>query len=68
MLINLAMKNQFSRPNGVEHVSNMSQSLQNIKINDQKHILNLNKTHKGRLEKSGSPPPLKKIPIWLPHL
>ena len=56
------MKNQFLRPNGVENVSNMSQSVWNIIIDDQKHILDLRKSHKGRLKKSASTPPLKKFP------
>ena len=56
------MKNQFSQPNDVDNVLNMSQSVQNININDQKHILDLYKSYKGSLEKSGWPPPLKKIP------
>ena len=55
-----AMKNQFLRPNGVENVSNMSQSVWNIIIDDQKHILDLRKSHKGRLKKSASPPLLAK--------
>ena len=38
---NQAMKNQFLRPNGVENVSNMSQSVWNIIIDDQKHIFDL---------------------------
>ena len=54
------MKNQFVRPNGVENVSNMSQSVRNIVIDDQKHILDLNKSHKGLLKKSGWGPPPKK--------
>ena len=54
------MKNQFLRPNGVENVSNMSQPVWNIIIDDQKHILDLNKSHKGPLKKSASPPPHKK--------
>ena len=58
---NHAMKNQFLRPNGVENVSNMSQSVWEIIIHDQKHILYLNKSHKGRLKNSASPPS-KKIP------
>ena len=45
------MKNQFLRPNGVENVSNMSQPVWNIIIDDQKHILDLNKSHKGPLKK-----------------
>ena len=45
------MKNQFLRPNDVENVSNMSQSVWNIMIDDQKHILDLKKSHKGRLKK-----------------
>ena len=58
------MKNQFLRPNGVENVSNMSQSVWNIIIDHQKHILDLRKSHKGRLKKSGSNPRPKKIPIF----
>ena len=56
------MKNQFLRPNGVENVSNMSQSVWNIIIDDQKHILDLRKSHKGRvaLKKAPQTPPLKK--------
>ena len=53
---NHAMKNQFLRLNDVENVSNMSQSVWKIIIHDQKHILYLNKSHKGRLKKSASPP------------
>ena len=57
------MQNQFLRPNDVENVSNMSQSVWNIIIDDQKHILDLIKSHKGHLKKSGSkPPPKKKFP------
>ena len=49
MLKNLVMKNRFSRLNGVENVSNMFQPIQNIIFHDRKHILNLYKSHKGRL-------------------
>ena len=41
---------QFFQPNGVENVSSVSQSVQNI-INDQKRIFDLNESHKGHLEK-----------------
>ena len=44
------MKNHVLRPNGVEKVSNMFQSVWKIIIHDQKHILYLNKSHKGRLK------------------
>ena len=53
----LAMKNRFSRLNGVKIVSNMSQSVRNIINSDQKHILDLNKSHKDRLKKDPHPPP-----------
>ena len=55
------MQIRFSWPNGVENVSNMFQSIQNIIINDRKYILDLYKWHKGRLKKSCWPPH-KKIP------
>ena len=59
------MKNRFSRLNGVETVSNMSQSVRNIITSDQKHILDLNKSHKDRLKKSSSnPPPKKNSQMW----
>ena len=59
------MKDQFLRPNGVKNVSNMSQSVWNIIIDDKKHILDLIKSHKGHLKKSGStPPPKKKFPLF----
>ena len=51
-----AMKNQVLRPNGVENVSNISQPVWNIIIDDQKHILDLNKSHKGPLKKRSSNP------------
>ena len=57
------MQIRFSWPNGVENVSNMFQSIQNIIINDRKYILDLYKWHKGRLKKDAQPPPKKKIPI-----
>ena len=57
---NQAVKNQFLRPNGIENASNMSQSVWNIIIDDQKHILDLIKSHKGRLKKSASPAHIKK--------
>ena len=53
---NQAMKNQFLRPNGVENVSNMSQPVWNIIIDDQKHILDLNKSHNDYLKKMFHPP------------
>ena len=46
---NLPMKNRFSQLNDVENGSNMSQSFSNIKINHQKHILDLCKWHKDHL-------------------
>ena len=46
----LAMENQLLGPNGFENVSNMSQSVRNIIVDDQKHILDLNKSHKGLLK------------------
>ena len=58
---NQAMKNQFLQPKCVENVSNMSQPIRNIIINDQKHILDLIKSHKSHLKKRCSPLP-KKIP------
>ena len=48
------MKNRFSRLNSVKTVSNMSQSVRNIITSDQKHILDLNKSHKDRLKKRSS--------------
>ena len=48
---NLTMKNQLWGPNGVENVLNMSQSVRNIIIDDQKHISDLNKSNKGLLKK-----------------
>ena len=60
---NQAMKNQFLRPNGVKIVSKKSQSVWNIIIDDQKHILDLIKSHKGHLKKVAQPR-LKKIPIF----
>ena len=46
------------RPSDAENVSNMSQSVQNIIINDHKHILDLNKSYKGHLQKNpGNPFP-----------
>ena len=54
------MKNQFLQPKGVKNVSNMSQPIRHIIINDQKHILDLYKWHKDHLEKKH--PPLKNIP------
>ena len=60
---NQAMKNQFLRPNGVKNVSNMSQSVWNIIIYDQKHILDLRKWCKSRLKKISSTVSPKKIPI-----
>ena len=62
-LKNQAMKNQFLRPNGVENVSNMSQSVWNIIIDDQKHILDFKKSHTGRLQKAAQPSSLRKIPM-----
>ena len=49
------MQIRFSWLNGVENVSNMLQSIQNIIINDRKYILDLYKWHKGR--------PKKKMPL-----
>ena len=40
------MQIRFSWPNGVENVSNMFQSFQNILINDRKYILDLYKCTK----------------------
>ena len=57
---NHATKNPFLRPNGVENVSNMSQSVWNIIIDDQKHILELSMSHKGRFKKAPQPAPMKK--------
>ena len=51
------------RPNGFKNISNMSQLVWNIIIDDQKHILNLIKSHKGHLKKRCSTPASKKIPI-----
>ena len=48
----LVMKNQFSRPKGLENVSNMSQSVWNIIVDDRNHVLDLKKSHKGCLEKA----------------
>ena len=48
---NLAMKTRFSWSNSVEIVSNMSQPIQNIIINDRNYILDLYKWHKGRFKK-----------------
>ena len=48
-------KNQFLWPNGAAIVSNMSQSVQNIVINDEKHIFDLNKSHKDNLKKVVDP-------------
>ena len=42
-------------PNGAAIVSNMSQSVQNIIINDEKHIFDLNKSHKDNLKKVVDP-------------
>ena len=53
------MENQFLRPNGIENVSNMSQSVWNIIIDDQKHILDLKKSYKGRLNLFGTERPFK---------
>ena len=46
---NVVMKNQFYQPDGAETGLNMSQSIPNIKINHQKHILDLYKWHKDHL-------------------
>ena len=59
---NLPMKNRFSQTNDVENGSNMSQSVSNIKINHQKHILDLYKWHKDHPKKSGWNRFPKKIP------
>ena len=55
------MKNQFLQPKGVENVSNMSQPIRNIIINDQKHILDLYRSYRGHSRKAPWPP-LKKFP------
>ena len=56
---NQAMKNQFLQPKGVENVSNMSQPIRNIIINDQKHILDLYRSYRGHSRKGPWTPPLK---------
>ena len=57
------MKNRFSQTNDVENGSNVSQSVSNIEINHQKHILDLYKWRKDHPKKSGwNPPPKKKFP------
>ena len=58
--INMTMKNRSSQPNGVENGSNMSQSVPNIKINYQKHILDIYNWHKDHLSKPPSDPTLLK--------
>ena len=45
------MKDQVLRPKGVKNVSSVSQLAQNIVINDQKHILELNKAHMESVKK-----------------
>ena len=55
-------KNWFSQSNGVENGSNISQSVPDININYQKHILGLYKWRKDDFEKSSSNPLLKKFP------
>ena len=57
----MTMKNRSSQPNGVENGSNMSQSVPNIKINHQNHILDLNNVYRGRLKKAPWNPLPKKI-------
>ena len=47
------------RPSDAENVSNMSQSVRNIIINDHKHVLDLNKSYKGHLQKNPAPHTLK---------
>ena len=42
-------------PNGAEIVLKMSQSVQNIIMNDEKHILDLNKSKKDNLKKVVDP-------------
>ena len=49
------MKDQFLRPNGVENVSSISQSVQNIIINHQKCNFDLSKSHKGNLKSTVDP-------------
>ena len=61
------MKNRSSQTNGVENGSNTSQSVPNIKINDQKQAFDLYKGHKGHLEKI-SLPHLKTFPIMNGYL
>ena len=46
------MKSQFLQPNDAEDVWNMSQSILNIIINDQKHILDFYSSHKGYPKKA----------------
>ena len=45
------MKSEFWQPKDVENVSNMPQSIWNIIINDQKHILDVYSTHKRQPKK-----------------
>ena len=52
---NLAIKNQLLRSNGVENILNMSQSFQNITINDEKQIFDLSKSHNDNLKKVVDP-------------
>ena len=64
-LENSGTENEFLRLNGVENVSNISQSVRNIIMNDQKHILDFCKSHKGLLQKvSGTHPLKKKFPFY----
>ena len=55
------MKNQFLRHNSVENIANMmSQSVWNIIMDDQIHILDLIKSHKGT-----AGPSLKQFPAGI---
>ena len=45
------MKDQVLRPKGVKNVSSVSQSFQNIVIDDQKHIFDLNESHMESVKK-----------------
>ena len=55
-----AIANQFSRRNGIENISNVSQSVQKIIINHQKHHLDVNKSPNPELTSGAGIAPPKK--------
>ena len=65
---NMPMKNQFSQPNGVENGSNMSESVPNMKINYQKHILDLYEFSKWSTRGVKFYPPKSNISVWNSHI